>query len=113
MNVHFNPQSGQEFDALEPIVLFMWRLLLYYTALRKVTPHHSTGARFVAQSKVKRLMSQITTRTGTGASRTSVLLRNGRAVVKRSVSVSFLARNWRTPTLIPVEGDDEVVAEGE
>lgn len=50
-----------------------------YTALRRFTPHHRTGARLVAQSKVNKLMSQMMTRTGTGAKRTSVRLRKGKA----------------------------------
>lgn len=53
---------------------------LSYTGFLRLTPHHSTGAKFVAQSNVKRLMSQRTARTGIGASRTSVRLRNGNAL---------------------------------
>jgi hypothetical protein len=50
-----------------------------HTALRRFTPHHRTGARLVAQSKVNRLMNQRITSTGMGARRTSVRLRKGRA----------------------------------
>jgi len=52
-----------------------------HTALRRFTPHHRTGARLVAQSKVNKLMNQRMTSTGTGARRTSVRLRKGRACV--------------------------------
>lgn len=53
-----------------------------HTGFLKLTPHHNTGARFVAQSNVNKLMNQIIPRTGIGARRTSVRLRNGRAVVE-------------------------------
>jgi hypothetical protein len=52
-----------------------------YTAFRRFTPHHRTGARLVAQSKVNRLMNQRMTSTGTGARRTSVRLRKGSACI--------------------------------
>ena len=53
--------------------------LSYHTGFLKLTPHHNTGAKFVAQSKVNRLMTHMMTNTGIGASRTSVRLRKGRA----------------------------------
>jgi len=52
---------------------------VFYTAFRRLTPHHSTGAKFVAQSKVNRLTSQTITRTGMGARRISVRARKGSA----------------------------------
>lgn len=86
--------------------------MYYYTALRKLTPHHNTGARLVAQSNVKRLISHITTSTGTGASSTSVLLRKGRAVINK-VSKGIPGEIARPRTLIPVESDYEVVAQSQ
>lgn len=54
----------------------------FYTGFLKFTPHHRTGAKFVAQSKVNKLISQSTTSTGMGARSTSVRLRKGSAAVK-------------------------------
>ena len=56
------------------------------TGFLKPTPHHNTGAKFVAQSNVNKLISHKTMRTGMGASRTSVRLRKGSAVEKRQAS---------------------------
>ena len=50
-----------------------------YTGALRLTPHHKTGARFVAQSKVNKLISQMMISTGIGARSTSVLLRKGKA----------------------------------
>lgn len=55
------------------------RVSCYYTGLRRPTPHHSTGAKLVAQSNVKRLMTHRITSTGMGTKSTSVRLKNGRA----------------------------------
>lgn len=66
----------------------------YQTGFLKLTPAQSTGARFVAQSNVKRLTSQMMTRTGIGANSTSVRLRKGiagNAVSRQSV------RNHKRP----------------
>jgi hypothetical protein len=52
-----------------------------YTAFLRFTPHHKTGARLVAQSKVNKLINHVMTSTGTGARRTSVRLRKGKAKV--------------------------------
>ncbi len=62
-----------------------------------MTPHHNTGARFVAQSNVKRLMIHRITSTGMGANSTSVRLRKGKAT-KWNVSLTrryvFLGSGW-------------------
>ena len=51
----------------------------YQTSFRNATPHQRTGAKWVAQSNVNKLMNHTTINTGTGESRTSVLLRKGSA----------------------------------
>ena len=72
-----------------------------------MTPHHSTGARFVAQSNVKRLISHMTTSTGIGASNTSVLLRKGKAKISWSVNPN--CNPYQTaPTIVAEEGDDKI-----
>lgn len=81
-----------------------------HTALRRFTPHHSTGARLVAQSKVNKLMNQRMTSTGIGARRTSVRLRKGRAMVFVSGEVNSNVLLVRT--VVAEERDHEVVAEG-
>lgn len=50
-----------------------------HTGFRKLTPHHSTGARLVAQSNVNRLISHKMKSIGIGTNSTSVRLRKGRA----------------------------------
>lgn len=60
-----------------------------HTGFRKVTPHHNTGAKLVAQSKVKRLINQITSSIGIGAKSTSVRLRNGNAEERKLVGESL------------------------
>jgi hypothetical protein len=73
-----------------PVTQRYLRMVYNYTAFRRFTPHHKTGARLVAQSNVNRLMNHVLTSTGTGARRTSVLLRKGRAL--RIVSFSSYER---------------------
>ena len=46
-------------------------------------PVHRIGAKVEVKSTAKRLMNQMMMRTGTGESRISVRLRNGRAVEQR------------------------------
>jgi hypothetical protein len=82
-----------------------------YTAFRRFTPHHKTGARLVAQSKVNRLMNQVMTSTGTGARRTSVRLRKGRAIT--IISILFSKGSEVTRTVVAKERDHKVVAESQ
>jgi len=83
----------------------------YHTAFLKLTPHHSTGARFVAQSKVKRLMIHMMTSTGMGANSTSVRLRKGRATAIVSIPIGNDALSIRT--VISQKCNNKVVRQSE
>jgi hypothetical protein len=84
--------------------------LIHQTSFRKATPHQSTGAKCVAQSNVNKLINHITTKTGTGESKTSVLLKKGNARMnqhddQRVIEAVGVVRR----TIIAEECDDKVV----